>query len=696
MSSKKSANDVMDVVEEQTESQEITGTLTDVREEVSSSPEERIRSLLGSKSLKKSKERKVLLMLENTRSREGLIYSENVNQPHSGEKCVCILGPFSVSALKAKLLEGQLRKTDRVMFSGNRWKPLLEEFPDWGVHVHSNDEFSRTVEFTQTSTLTSGTVPFSEDEGSSPTVPRIEEADGLELEEVEDEVIRASTPVPAAAVPEKKKAPVHPQPSKSLEIERVEELSPKSESRSEAKTKTRSQSEKAPGMGPIQLTLLLTVFLGTALIFFSRRDRGAKSEEVTMDVKSQASVAQNAIKKSAQWPLNLQPLSLDSLYQEDSPVMKRIRPLMRAYEAGITSFSSADEILLRRIADPASSSWVARKIASNQLAVHYLSKGDTRKAREILLPILQEAPDDFPTLVNTALIDISEGKMSQARETLRVAFRIEKDMHWLTLSLLGMLEGLSGRWADANKNFQDAVARNPNNPYILGLWLQTLLKQGKGVRFQIQKLVEDALWADPDTLVDSPIPAPLAGHLFYSEALEGLIRGGESLGNALSPAKLSFLRWLKGRVFSFSPLTQPLPQVMKELELDDDLQAQVLYAYTLKEQRRFDESAAVLTKVLPLVEDKKITNSSWPWTLAGDVALARDRYDQAITLFQSALNRNNFDYSAVHGLALTLRDRGQYADAVQKLKEALSLQPNFMPSKLRMTRFEWQAVSRAQ
>jgi tetratricopeptide (TPR) repeat protein len=694
MSSKKSTNDVTDVIEEQTESQEITGTLTDMSEEVSSSPEERIRSLLGSKSLKKGKERKILLMLENTRSREGLIYSENVDQPHSGEECVCILGPFSVSALKAKLLAGHLRKTDRVMFSGNRWKPLLEEFPDWGVHVHSNDEFSRTVELTQTGTLTSGTVPFSEDGDSSPKAPGIEEDDGLQLEEVADEVIRASTPVPTEAVPEKKKAPVPPQPSKKLEIERVEELSSKSESRSEAKTG--SQLEKAPGLGPIQLTLLLTVFLGTALIFFSRRDRGAKSEEVTMDVKSQASVAQNAIKRSAQWPLNLQPLSLDSLYQEDSPVMKRIRPLMRAYEAGITSFSSADEILLRRIADPASSSWVARKIASNQLAVHYLSRGDTPKAREVLLPILQEAPDDFPTLVNTALIDISEGKMSQARETLRVAFRIDKDMHWLTLSLLGMLEGLSDRWADANKNFEGAVARNPNNPYILGLWLQTLLKQGKGVRFQIQKLVEDALWSDPDTLVDSPIPAPLAGHFFYSEALEGLIRGGESLGNALSPAKLSYLRWLKGRVFSFSPLTQPLPQVMKELELDDDLQAQVLYAYTLKEQQRFDESAAVLTKVLPLVEDKKITKSSWPWTLAGDVALVRGRYDQAITLFQSALNRNNFDYSAVHGLALTLRDRGQYADAVQKLKEALSLQPNFMPSKLRMTRFEWQAVSRAQ
>jgi len=677
--------DVIDVTEEQTESQEITGTLTDVSEELSvSQSQERVSSLLGNRSPKKIREHKVLLMLENAFSREGLIYSENVDEPRSGKESICVLGPYSITNLKDKLLEGHLRKTDRVMHSGGRWKPLLEEFPEWAVHVHSNDEFSRTVELTQTHTLT-GT-----SELDSSKIPETIEApdslsdSDLELEDFGDELVRNSSDV--VQPKPTRKAPAKPTTPKKLEVEKVDELLPQG---------TRKPLAPSPqGLGPVQLTLVITVLLGAGLIFFSQRSKNS-SENTAIDAKVQKT-DESIVKKSAEWPLNLQPLSLDSLYQEDSPIIKKIRPLLRAYEAGVTSFSPSDEILLRRIADPASSSWVARKLASNQLAVHYLSRGDISRARDSLLPILQEAPDDFATLVNMALIDISEGKMGQARETLRVAFRIEKDMHWLTLSLLGMLEGLSDRWTDANKNFQDALARNPNNPYILGLWLQTLLKQGKGVRFQIQKLVEDALWSDPDALIDAPIPAPIAGHFFYSEALEGLIRGAESLGNSLSPSKLSYLRWLKGRVFSFSPLTQPLGTVMKDLELDQDLQAQVLYAYTLKEQQRYDEASEVLTKALPLIEDRKITKSSWPWTLAGDVALARSRYDQAITFFQSALNRNNFDYAAVHGLAVTLRDRGQYSNAQQKLKEALSLQPNFMPSKLRMTRFEWQGVSRAQ
>jgi tetratricopeptide (TPR) repeat protein len=156
------------------------------------------------------------------------------------------------------------------------------------------------------------------------------------------------------------------------------------------------------------------------------------------------------------------------------------------------------------------------------------------------------------------------------------------------------------------------------------------------------------------------------------------------------------VRWLKGRATGFSTSTPSIAQVSVGLEAEESLQSQVLYAYALKEQSRYDESAQVLAKVLPLIENRKLTESSWPWTLAGDVEAARARFDQAILFYQGALNRNNLDYAAVYGLAMMLRDRSQYVESEQKMREALSLQPSFMPAKLRISRLEWQGLARSQ
>lgn len=683
MSSKKDKDNVKEeVVEEMTESQEITATFNDLKDaDSSSNKQDQVKMLLGKNKLSKVKEKKILLLLENIFSRESLIAHVSVGETPKSKEGFCVLGPFGVTELKKLAFDGDLRKTDRLLFAGSRWKPVLEEFPEWAAHLQRKDEYSRTMELTQTDTLESGDREYVE--------RKIEDNNNesnLELEDFGDELLRKTTD-PVKAQTERQK-PTRLVINKKLEIENVEEKPLRPIDR----LKSRKIEETKKSSTLTWAVLGIGIVVG---IYILKMKDSTGLKDPTLEPKAGIQNS-NEVKSSSDWPVNLQPRSLASLYQDDSTIMKKIRPLMRAYETGVTSFSPSDEMLLRRLSDPASSSWEARKIAANQLAVHYLSRGDIQRARTILEPILQESSDDFATLVNTALIEISDSKMAQARDALRVAFRIERDMQWLTLSLLGMLEGLSDRWAEADKNFQEALVRNPNNPFITGLWLQTLLKQGKGVRFQIQKLVQEALWADPDTFLDAPIPAPIAGHFFYSEAMDGLIRGAESLGNVLSPAKLSYLRWLKGRMISFSPLSQSAAQMTKELELDEDIQSQVLLAYMLKESQQFDQASAVLTRSLPLIDDQKLTKSSWPWTLAGDVALARSRYDQAITFFQSGLNRNNNDHAAVHGLAITLRDRGQFQDAQQKLRETLSLQPHFLPAQLRMTRFEWQRMARRQ
>ncbi len=679
MSSKKSDK------EEQTESQEITGTLTDLGFEVSDADSEAtLKKLLGSRSLKPQSRRCVLLMPEKPSSRAGLFRSEKIDESRTSDRAICLLGPYDIETLKKRVLDGLLRRGDRVLFSGNRWKPLLEEFPDWAPHIPGSDEFSRTVEVTQTDTLTTegphDGIEDIEDQTQSP-------AGSLELEDVVEEAPQFKAASPAVIV--SKKGPEVKQIVRSPELEKVESPAPRSSDAAKS-----SPHLVSSGLGPIQLTLMIALGVGAVAWLVGNRKEKKNSEP---EAVFSSNVIETKVKSNLEWPQSLRPRTLESLYQDENPMLRRIRPVLQAYEAGVTALNQSDELLLKRYSDPASANWEARKLASNQLAVYMMVRSDLEKARGFLAPVLQADAGDFTTLLNLSLLDIWEGRLPPAREALRVASRINGDMRWLTLSLLGVVEGHADRWQAATASFEDALKAQPNNPYIQGLWMQTLLKKSKGARFQVQKLVVDALWGDPDTLIDSPLPAPIASHLIHLEVLDGLLRGAESLGSpTLSAGQLAYVRWLKGRATGFSTSTPSIAQVSVGLEAEESLQSQVLYAYALKEQSRYDESAQVLAKVLPLIENRKLTESSWPWTLAGDVEAARARFDQAILFYQGALNRNNLDYAAVYGLAMTLRDRSHYVESEQKMREALSLQPSFMPAKLRISRLEWQGLARSQ
>lgn len=681
-------------IEEQTESQEITGTLTDLGFDgedagIDVHSGSSIKRLLGSRSLRVKTANGVLLMPEKIYSRADLLRSEKIPDTRIPENAIFILGPFSEEQLARKASEGLMRRGDRLLMSGNRWKPVLEEFPEWSVHISANDEFSRTVELTQTKTKTLTT------EMPQDNVHEIEhhqpDPSSYELEDVE-EPQRGKSAQSTAVVPVAPAAAT-PAPAKRVSETKTSEpiLNPRA---SDAAAASAPAKVARNGLGPIQLTLTLTAVIA-GVVWYIGTHNEPKPEVPEAVLATDVGAAK--VKSSQEWPASLKPRTLESLYSDENPMIRKVRPVLRAYEAGVTVLNQGDELLLRRYADPASANWEVRKLASNQLAVHMMVRSDLERAKSFLRPILQADAGDFDTLVNLSLVDIWEGRFASAREALRVASRINPEMRWLTLALLGVVEGNSDRWPAATSSFEDSLKAQPNNPYIQGLWLQTLMKSDKSARGQVQKLVSEALWSDPDSLIDSPLAAPLASHLVHSEALDGLLRGAESLGASdLSAGQLAYVRWLKGRATGFSTSTPSLAQVVTGLENEESLQSQVLFAYALKEQGRFEEASQVLTKVLPLIESQGLTSSSWPWTLAGDVQLARSRYDQSILFYQGALNRNNLDYAAVYGLAMTLRDRGQYVEAEQKIREAQSLQPAFMPARLRVSRLEWQGLARSQ
>ena len=398
-----------------------------------------------------------------------------------------------------------------------------------------------------------------------------------------------------------------------------------------------------------------------------------------------------APKPVLEWPEDLKELSSDTLFSQDDAVVKKIRPILSSYEKGNTRFSVSDLETLKSYSQAGTSSWEARRLAANQLAVHFVSAQKSNEAKAILSPIYEGSSSDPTTLMNLSLIHLVEGDSKAARQIGEIALRLSpSDLRWMASTILGMIDGSSGAKAeDLEKNFSKALESSTNNPFVYGVWIQQLIKvdpKGKG---KIPELIREALWADPDRLLDSPIPAPLAGHIVLAESLDGLSKAYDWSDSKLKPGQIAFGRWLVDARSRSNPVSQPLSQVTDILATEDDLLSQMLYAYTLEEVGRIDEASEVLSRLLALVDKDRKFQSSWPWSFAGDLQFARGRFDQALLHYQAALDRNHSDASALVGLALTFREKGSFPEARQKLKEALAQDPAFIPARLRMTRLRW-------
>jgi tetratricopeptide (TPR) repeat protein len=690
-------------------SEEVTGTLTDLNyNETDREREKTMRELLGARPLEAQPIKQLLLMpnIQGLGDREPLLEvlipmtgHESLSGPVNGS--ICLAGPVPEPSLMTWAQEGRIRAHDRVQIPFSRWKRVGEEFPEMLQLLEELEAQEASVTKTMEQELPHAdmtrTTELQVEEIS--TASSGENISGLELEEVPDEapakgkstgVSRPKVKAPSQAKGLKKK----------LDVEEVEAAAPARPTPAPAAVAPPRRAAPPPASRhrSFALPAIGLVAVGALAYWYLSSSHGPAPTQVTethMAGSGETPGTESRLRKDV--PEKLRARGAESLNEGDTAIMRRIRPILRAYEAGSTLLAQDDEQMLLSLSDPASSNWEARKVASNMLAVFYMSRSEFDRAHRVLDPILQAAPQDPQILLNAALLYLAENKLSNARETAGSALRLGDAYTWLAHCILGMIEGAAGRLPEAERQFGNALSRSPNNPLIYGIWLQTIRKHSNPTRNELRRLVWEAAWTDPDFFLDSPIPAPVAGNIIRTTALEGLVAAAQASGlDQLSSGKMDFLRWMQGRATSFNPLAQPLDEVMRKLALEDDPQSQLLYAYGLKEQRRFDEAAAVLLRVLPLVETQHKISSSWPWTMAGDVQFSRFQFDQAILYYNSAINRNNLDAAAVYGLALVLRERGSFDASEQRLAEVLSINRLFVPARLRIPRFDWQARQRGQ
>ncbi|NCN26864.1 tetratricopeptide repeat protein [bacterium] len=619
--------------------------------------------LLGAKALIKQDEPAALLRVLPGRLNDDLkkrlsvrLSIEDINQVGIHP---IVLGPIAADLLHSLACAGSLGSRDQVLLADNRWRELVDVYPDLKGLILEGDDLT----YTATETLTEASTSDKED---STFTGSYNEAEALELEgvpapsnqvEARESITSVSHVVakrPAAASAQKRSAHFNKAAEHTREID------------------TR-----------IWLLPVAVLLVGLFVWQWPSLKENREEDPAKAGVEFRRRMDE---KRIAMLPDNLKPKPVSNLFDGQSVLQRKLRPYMESYERGSLYLNQEAIRVIEGISSPASASFQARVSATNLLAVQAIGKAQYTEARRLLSPILIAAPTDVVSLLNSAILELASGNLPEARRLAVSAQRLCGSPHcWLAYSLLGTIEAQQGRYEQSKLLFDSALASN-QNILVYGMWMATFEEAPRNLQVKLDALLKRAIWTDPDRHLDSPLRAPVALHWVYSVASDGW-RSASGFTSALSSGQKKYVQWLLGSN-PFVPLTESLEAVAKDLAREESSLSQTLYAYVLKELGKFEDASQVLSRSIQLV-DYSQTRSSWPWTLAGNVNEEREMIDQAIYYYQNALSRNPRDVNSIYGLAVSMRDKEDYNGALQKIAEVLRLDPSYAPAILRLRRLEW-------
>ena len=688
------------------------------------------RALLGDRELERRASDKVLLRLEKgilpgaLASKLGLNPFEPRSSGPRSQLPPLVLGPFSLEAIQAWIAEGALPPTDYIQKPYDRWRMLVTVFPELSHQMTQITDSGSEKPEDQTLSLSSQAGFDTEKNSLEMDSTRVEDSSSRE---VSNSGLKVEIDNPEE----------HEGPSLSLEESPEESESSKKVSKQDSKLDSTKQSNPAAAAGPqvlvggaaatvkirlsdprfervrnvyfeydpIRFSFLIFILVVVSGISYWLTLQVKKQSEPLSQVaelKGQDSespeIVSNLESVPSSWPPNLRPLEVSSLRLSDDPLVERIRPILNSYESGVTRLSPSEEQILQSFSQAGTSSWEARRLAANRLAIFYVSTNRLSESQKTLEPIFAAVPGDQLTLLNLSLISFIEGDWKRARELSESALRLSgPEFRWIAQSLWGLIIGAgpTKNQTGANNAFMKALESSPNNGLVFGLWIRALTQGPQSPELsKLKNLVKRTLWSDPDRLVDSPIPAPFGGHILQAESLLGFEKVIDYFPNVqdLSLAHRNYLRWLDPRN-RLNPLSNKIEGLQSQLVAEGSELSKILFGYTLAKENKFEESSQILTETLNKIptnsDEFGSIRSSWPWALAGDVLFELGQWDRSRVFYEKALLINSNDVSAVWGMALYHRQKENFVAAEQKLQETLALDPNFVPARLRRTRLDW-------
>jgi tetratricopeptide (TPR) repeat protein len=569
-----------------------------------------------------------------------------------------VLGPFSKSQVISLCEEKLLTKRDELLVPQGTWKVVSDVISEVSFEQLASEDFTSTHSLT-------GSVTETQTETLTATTPSNQSQD----------VSLAST---------QSDDKISPSPEAIKRGEATETIV-----RPTQKNQLAKKSKSSFLNTGIYLWLFVGLLIVGSLAYLNFSPRENEASKVAPKY-SPRPYSVNTNIQNEEWPEYLKAKDFDVLKANRSPLLMKLDPILEAYEKGAKVVSEPDMKLLKILSGPGSSSLEARVLASNMLAALALSKQQTDEARKILDRLLEIVPTDSTTLLNRSLTFFATREYKEAKDYASTALRLCKGQScWVARSMLGLIAGEERRWADVEENFKAALEVSRGNMWVQGLRMRALSESPKdSLKAKMSLMLTESFVLDPDVMVDAPLRAPLALQIFLNEVVRGYRNAIDVASDTLTEGQKKYFEWILSRM-EMNPLSITSKDALDKLQNETATLSQLAASYLEKDAGRLDRAADIVTRTLTRLSGSPV-KSSWPWSFAGDIQRARGLYDQAIIFYEGALSRNPRDVNAVFGLALILREKKEFKASFQKIEEALSLDPDYIPAQLRRDRFEWE------
>ncbi len=629
-----------------------------------------IEELLGDKAPAEIDQGKFLLKLKTGARLDKIVSKIKIKTNLESEfKGGLVLGPFSKSQIVYLSKEKLLTKRDELLIPQGTWKVVSDAISEVPFDQLASEDYSVTHSLTgsKTDTLTA-------------TAP----AGTLAPENQEGPV---QTPSQASSKPHVVLKPVV-KPESVIKGEATETIVRPVQQVPKAQASQVRKTSSFLNTG-VYLWLFVGLALVGVLVYLNFAPASLETQTLSQRYTPQPYTGSQNI-QNEEWPEYLKAKDFEILKENRSPLLTKLDPILEAYEKGAKVVSEPDMKLLRVLAGPGSSSLEARVLASNMLAALALSKQQTDESRKILDKLLEIVPTDSTTLINRSLTYFATRDYKEAKDFASTALRLCKGQScWVSRAMLGLIAAEEDRWPDAEENFKAALENSRGNLWVQGLRMRALKNSSKeSAKAKLSLLLTESFLLDPDVMVDAPLRAPLALQIFLNEVVRGYRSALDGASDSLTEGQRKYIEWILSRL-ELNPLSISAKEVLEKLQNESAALSQMAASYLEKDAGRLDRAADIVTRTLSRLSGSPI-KSSWPWSFAGDIQRARGLYDQAIVFYEGALSRNPRDVNAVFGLALILREKKEYKASFQKIEEALSLDPDYIPAQLRRDRFEWE------
>jgi Tfp pilus assembly protein PilF len=131
----------------------------------------------------------------------------------------------------------------------------------------------------------------------------------------------------------------------------------------------------------------------------------------------------------------------------------------------------------------------AQELSKRALAA--MNKGDLDAAKKDFFKVLEQVPDNVPTMINLGLLDYRKKNYAEAENRLKIAVRLapESGLGWL---ILGVVQYDAGRFDHALAALAQAVLLEPKNAMVHHYFGVTLGQKGwySGAEDEMRKALE--------------------------------------------------------------------------------------------------------------------------------------------------------------------------------------------------------------